>query len=67
MGGRIKSGTFIDQLTDAGRLFVIVGKSPVMEAKLITRVGDKEWSSEILFETDLPALIGAEEAAPFQF
>jgi protein-L-isoaspartate(D-aspartate) O-methyltransferase len=67
VGGRIKSGTFIDQLTDAGRLFVIVGKSPVMEAKLITRVGDKEWSSEILFETDLPALIGAEEAAPFQF
>ena len=55
------------QLTEAGRLFVIVGKSPVMEARLITRVGDKEWSSEILFETDLPALIGAEEAAPFQF
>ena len=67
VGGRIKSGTFIEQLTEAGRLFVIVGKSPVMEARLITRVGDKEWSSEILFETDLPALIGAEEAAPFQF
>jgi protein-L-isoaspartate(D-aspartate) O-methyltransferase len=67
VGGRIKSGTFIEQLTEAGRLFAIVGKSPVMEARLITRVGDKEWSSEILFETDLPALIGAEEAAPFQF
>lgn len=55
------------QLTESGRLFVIVGKSPVMEARLITRVGEKEWSNEVLFETDLPALIGAEESAPFQF
>ena len=55
------------QLTESGRLFVIVGKSPVMEARLITRVGENEWSTETLFETDLPALIGAEAAAPFQF
>ena len=55
------------QLTESGRLFVIVGKSPVMEARLITRVGENEWSTETLFETDLPALIGAEESVPFQF
>ncbi len=39
-----------------GRLFVIVGESPVMEALLITRVSESEWSSQSLFETDLPRL-----------
>ncbi len=39
-----------------GRLFVIVGESPVMEALLITRVGASEWTTQSLFETDLPRL-----------
>jgi protein-L-isoaspartate(D-aspartate) O-methyltransferase len=43
-------------LNPGGRLFVIVGQSPVMEALLITRVGDAEWTTESLFETDLPRL-----------
>ena len=43
-------------LTIGGRLFVICGKSPVMEALLITRVGASEWTRQSLFETDLPRL-----------
>ena len=39
-----------------GRLFVIVGESPAMEALLITRVGESEWQTRSLFETDLPRL-----------
>jgi len=39
-----------------GRLFVICGESPVMEAMLITRVGAGEWTRQSLFETDLPRL-----------
>jgi len=39
-----------------GRLFVICGHSPVMEALLITRVGASEWTRQSLFETDLPRL-----------
>jgi protein-L-isoaspartate(D-aspartate) O-methyltransferase len=39
-----------------GRLFIITGNSPVMQALLITRVGDSEWSTQSLFETDLPRL-----------
>ena len=39
-----------------GRLFIICGKSPVMEALLITRVGAGEWTTQSLFETDLPRL-----------
>ena len=50
---------FQKQLSVNGRLFVIVGNSPVMEVQLITRIGNNEWSKEVLFETDLPPLIGA--------
>lgn len=43
-------------LAVGGRLFVVVGDSPVMEALLITRVGESEWTTQSLFETDLPRL-----------
>lgn len=39
-----------------GRLFVICGHSPVMEALLIKRAGRDEWTRQSLFETDLPRL-----------
>ena len=44
---------------------VIVGDSPVMQALLITRVGEDEWTRETLFETDLPALLNAPEPQRF--
>ncbi len=50
---------FQEQLNIGGRLFVVVGEDPVMEALLITRVGEQQWTTESLFETSLPALIGA--------
>ena len=50
-----------------GRLFAIVGDSPAMEAKCLTRVNVTEWTEESLFETDLPALINSEKAAVFEF
>ena len=43
-------------LKPGGRMFVICGYSPVMEALLITRVSASEWSTQSLFETDLPRL-----------
>jgi len=55
------------QLNINGRLFVIIGRSPVMEAIIITRIGNSEFSSESLFETDLPALIGAPSGPVFKF
>ncbi len=45
-------------LNVGGRMFVIVGQSPVMEALLITRVSESEWTTQSLFETDLPRLDG---------
>ncbi|MEE9551876.1 MAG: protein-L-isoaspartate O-methyltransferase [Gammaproteobacteria bacterium] len=59
------ASNFQRQLKLGGRLFVIVGKSPVMEATLLTRIGDNEWSRETLFETDLPPLIGISEKIQF--
>ena len=48
-----------------GRLFLVVGEAPAMEALLITRIGDHEWSTESLFETDLPALENAHAPSHF--
>lgn len=56
---------FRDQLSVGGRLFVIVGEEPVMEAQLITRVSDSQWAHESLFETCLPALTGARQPERF--
>ncbi|MCP4186964.1 MAG: protein-L-isoaspartate O-methyltransferase [Gammaproteobacteria bacterium] len=43
-------------LNPGGRMFIIKGTSPVMQALLFTRSGDTEWSCQSLFETDIPAL-----------
>ncbi len=43
-------------LSPGGRMFVIVGESPVMEALLVTRASESEWLTRSLFETDLPRL-----------
>ena len=43
-------------LKPGGRMFIICGNSPAMEAQLITRVSTSEWTKQSLFETDLPRL-----------
>ncbi len=58
---------FLDLLNVNGRLFVITGESPVMEARLISKTDDSSWSYESLFETDLPAMIGALHDEQFDF
>jgi len=55
------------QLRNGGRLFMVVGTAPVMEAMLVVRVGDQAFSREILFETTVPPLVGAPSAEKFRF
>ncbi len=55
------------QLAPGGRLFCIVGTEPVMEALLLTRVGDRGFRREGLFETATLALKNAAEANAFEF
>lgn len=59
--------SFLKSLAPGGRLVAIVGRSPVMEAKLIRRLDDDNWSELSLFETDVPPLINAPEPLPFVF
>ena len=55
------------QLVIGGRLFVIIGQDPIMEALLITRLGEQEWTEESLFETQLPPLLNVEKPGRFEF
>jgi protein-L-isoaspartate(D-aspartate) O-methyltransferase len=58
---------FLGWVNPGGRMFVITGDSPAMEARLLTRLDVTEWREESLFETDLPRLVHAEEPAEFVF
>jgi protein-L-isoaspartate(D-aspartate) O-methyltransferase len=58
---------FHELLNPGGRLFVIVGQPPIMQALLITRAGEQEWNSESLFETAIPALLNAPRPEDFKF
>ena len=50
-----------------GRMFIVCGESPAMEAKLLTKLNATEWREESLFETDLARLVNAEKAPEFEF
>ena len=58
---------FLRQLKPGGRLFVVVGEAPAMEACLVTRTGAADWATESLFETVLPPLVGAKRPNQFEF
>jgi len=56
---------FIRMLRPRGRLFIVVGRAPVMEARLITMHAGGDWTQECLFETVLTPMLNAESAEPF--
>lgn len=58
---------FLGWVNPGGRMFVVTGESPAMEARLLTRLNATEWREESLFETDLARLNNAEKAAEFEF
>jgi protein-L-isoaspartate(D-aspartate) O-methyltransferase len=58
---------FLGWVNPGGRMFVVSGDSPAMEARLMTRTGVSEWSVESLFETDLPVLVNAAREPEFEF
>jgi protein-L-isoaspartate(D-aspartate) O-methyltransferase len=58
---------FLGWVNPGGRMFVVRGHSPAMEALLMTRLSVTEWTVESLFETDLAALEGAAPAQTFTF
>ena len=58
---------FVAALKPGGRVFVIVGDAPVMDARLVTRTGDKDWDSQSLFETWVAPLVGGASPPEFSF
>ena len=50
-----------------GRLFVVVGTAPIMEAWKVTRLGDREWQRESMFETVIDPLVNAPRMSQFVF
>jgi len=56
---------FHELLKIDGRLFMVVGEAPAMEAMLITRVGENEWATESLFETELAPLTNSRAPSHF--
>ncbi len=56
---------FVEALNPYGRLFIVVGDAPVMEARLVERTDDKDWHTVSLFETRLAPLVHG--ALPPQF
>jgi protein-L-isoaspartate(D-aspartate) O-methyltransferase len=58
---------FLGWVNPGGRLFVVTGEAPAMEARLLTRLGVSDWAEESLFETELPRLINSEPPPTFEF
>jgi protein-L-isoaspartate(D-aspartate) O-methyltransferase len=54
-------------LAVGGRLFVVVGEQPVMEARLIRRISEDAWGTESLFETVIDPLVHATRPQGFVF
>lgn len=58
---------FKNSLAAGGRLAVIVGQDPVMEARLITRTADRVFDTIGLFDTSIPPLKNALAPEKFVF
>ncbi len=56
---------FIRMLRPGGRLFMIVGRAPVMEARVVTMHERGEYGQESLFESVITPLVNAELPEPF--
>jgi protein-L-isoaspartate(D-aspartate) O-methyltransferase len=58
---------FERMLTPGGRLFVVLGEAPVMDARLVRRTAEDAWSVESLFETVIDPLVNAVRPPEFTF
>ena len=58
---------FEQWLKPGGRLYIVTGRSPIMEARCVTRIDDQTFDHNSLFETDVPALANAPVRRQFAF
>lgn len=55
------------QLLPGGRLFTIIGSSPIMQARCYQLDHDNHWSNQIIFETNIPAFLTQHPKKSFVF
>ena len=58
---------FEQMLTVGGRLFVVIGEPPVMEARLVQRTAESAFARQSLFETVIDPLVNAARPPRFTF
>jgi len=58
---------FVDVLANDGRLFIVTGDAPAMEARRIVKRGENNWESSVLFETRLKRLVNGTPVPEFVF
>jgi len=54
-------------LKEGGRMFVITGEEPAMQARLVTRLGKDDWSDQVLFETCIEPMSNLRSRETFVF
>ena len=59
--------SLLQRLNVGGRLVGIVGELPVMVGQLITRIDEREFSTESMFDTVAPPLVGFPQNEKFRF
>ncbi len=59
--------SFHPQLLSGGKMMVILGKSPALEACLLTLDHQGKWHNQMLFETNIQPLINRHKKSEFQF
>ncbi|MBX2838274.1 MAG: protein-L-isoaspartate O-methyltransferase [Gammaproteobacteria bacterium] len=68
LGGSLESipEFYQNKMAIGGRLFAVLGKSdqPTMEAVLLTRLSETEWTTDSLFETKIDPLVNFATAEP---
>jgi protein-L-isoaspartate(D-aspartate) O-methyltransferase len=63
----ISPETVKQSLTIGGRMFVVIGDAPAMQATMIRRVGADSFKQDVIFETCLPPLSNAPQPDRFHF
>jgi protein-L-isoaspartate(D-aspartate) O-methyltransferase len=61
----VLTNRFVNLLNPGGRLFVVVGRPPVMQAMLVRKHADGSRTEKSLFETMLTPMINADQPEPF--
>lgn len=55
------------QLSIGGRMLIVLGQAPVMQATLVQRLAEHSYKQDVLFETCLPEMQNAQQAPRFRF